>query len=55
MLPVLALAGRDIYRRRKKRPAGTFCPVCGYDLLCVAKKGYDGPTGLGTPDGTGAF
>jgi subtilase family serine protease len=28
---------------------------CGYDYLCVAKKGYDGPTGLGTPDGTGAF
>jgi hypothetical protein len=29
--------------------------VCGYDYLCVAKKGYDAPTGLGTPDGTGAF
>jgi subtilase family serine protease len=29
--------------------------VCGYDYLCVAKKGYNGPTGFGTPDGTGAF
>jgi hypothetical protein len=29
--------------------------ACGHDYLCVAKKGYDGPTGLGTPDGTGAF
>jgi subtilase family serine protease len=29
--------------------------ACGYDYQCVAKKGYDGPTGLGTPDGTGAF
>jgi subtilase family serine protease len=29
--------------------------ACGGDYLCVAKKGYDGPTGLGTPDGTGAF
>jgi hypothetical protein len=29
--------------------------TCGYDYLCVAKKGYDAPTGLGTPDGTGAF
>jgi subtilase family serine protease len=29
--------------------------TCGNDYLCVAKKGYDGPTGLGTPDGTGAF
>jgi subtilase family serine protease len=28
---------------------------CGYDYLCVAKKGYDAPTGLGTPDGDGAF
>jgi subtilase family serine protease len=28
---------------------------CGYDYLCVAKKGYDAPTGLGTPDGAGAF
>ncbi len=27
---------------------------CGYDYLCVAKKGYNAPTGLGTPDGTGA-
>jgi subtilase family serine protease len=29
--------------------------ACGYDYLCTAKKGYDAPTGLGTPDGTGAF
>ena len=29
--------------------------VCGNDYLCVAKKGYDAPTGLGTPDGIGAF
>jgi subtilase family serine protease len=28
---------------------------CGGDYLCVAKTGYDGPTGLGTPDGTAAF
>ena len=28
---------------------------CGYDYLCVAKKGFDAPTGLGTPDGIGAF
>lgn len=28
---------------------------CGFDYLCTAKKGYDSPTGLGTPDGTGAF
>jgi hypothetical protein len=29
--------------------------ACGGDHLCVAKQGYDAPTGLGTPDGTGAF
>jgi subtilase family serine protease len=28
---------------------------CGGDYLCTAQKGYDAPTGLGTPDGTGAF
>jgi subtilase family serine protease len=29
--------------------------ACGNDYLCVAKKGYDAPTGLGTPNGTGGF
>jgi hypothetical protein len=29
--------------------------ACGDDYLCAAKQGYDAPTGLGTPDGTGAF
>jgi hypothetical protein len=29
--------------------------ACGGDYLCVARKGYDVPTGLGTPNGTGAF
>lgn len=28
---------------------------CGSTYICTAKPGYDGPTGLGTPDGTGAF
>ena len=28
---------------------------CGGDYICTAKKGYDGPTGLGTPNGVGAF
>jgi subtilase family serine protease len=35
--------------------AGTGGAACGYDSLCVAGPGYDAPTGLGTPDGTGAF
>jgi hypothetical protein len=29
--------------------------ACGHDYLCTAKKGYDAPTGLGSPHGTGAF
>jgi len=28
---------------------------CGGSYLCTAGAGYDGPTGLGTPRGTGAF
>ena len=28
---------------------------CGQSYLCTAKVGYDGPTGLGTPNGTSAF
>jgi len=28
---------------------------CGGTLLCTAGVGYDGPTGLGTPNGTTAF
>jgi subtilase family serine protease len=28
---------------------------CGGTYLCTAKAGYDGPTGLGTPNGLGAF
>jgi hypothetical protein len=27
--------------------------TCGSDYLCTAKKGYDAPTGMGTPDGIG--
>jgi hypothetical protein len=29
--------------------------ACGNDYLCTAQRGYDGPAGLGTPNGTGAF
>src|SRR5439155_20866854 len=28
---------------------------CGGSYLCTAKPGYDGPTGLGTPNGIAAF
>jgi hypothetical protein len=29
--------------------------TCNPSYLCAAKPGYDGPTGLGTPDGTSGF
>ncbi|KRV48981.1 hypothetical protein AQ490_21925 [Wenjunlia vitaminophila] len=29
--------------------------ACGGDKLCTATRGYDGPSGMGTPNGTGAF
>jgi subtilase family serine protease len=29
--------------------------ACGMGYLCVAKRGYDAPTGLGTPNGTAGF
>jgi hypothetical protein len=34
---------------------GPAAQACGNDYLCVAKRGYDAPTGLGAPDGAGAF
>jgi subtilase family serine protease len=40
--------------------AWDFAPIspklrCGNDYLCVATRGYNAPTGLGTPDGIRAF
>ena len=29
--------------------------TCSPSYLCTAGPGYDGPTGLGTPNGTGGF
>jgi Subtilase family len=35
--------------------SGSAKSACGADYLCQARKGYDAPTGLGTPDGIGGF
>jgi hypothetical protein len=35
--------------------SGSSSAACGGDYLCVAKPGYDAPTGLGTPNSTTAF
>jgi subtilase family serine protease len=35
--------------------AGANGSNCSATYLCVAGPGYDGPTGLGTPNGTGSF
>jgi subtilase family serine protease len=64
---VYALAGNApkitpgyVYRHARSlfditKGSNVFGDVCGGDYLCTARKGYDAPTGLGTPDGTGAF
>jgi subtilase family protein len=58
------LSPGDLYQHRSKlfdittgdnALFGSPAATCGDDYLCAAKKGYDAPTGLGTPDGTGAF
>lgn len=45
----------DITKGSNISLTGGIGATCGHDYLCVAKNGYDAPTGLGTPDGTGAF
>jgi hypothetical protein len=35
--------------------AGGSNGFCGDDYLCTGVRGYDAPTGLGTPNGTSAF
>ena len=58
---VYALAGDHASAARAYAHPGELFDVaawangyCG-DYLCTATRGYDGPTGLGTPNGTGAF
>jgi subtilase family serine protease len=34
---------------------GLFGTSCGGNYLCTGKPGYDGPTGVGTPNGTAGF
>jgi hypothetical protein len=55
---------RDLYRhaadffditRGNNVLFGTAKQSCGDDYLCVAKRGYDAPTGLGTPNGIAGF
>jgi hypothetical protein len=55
---------RDLYRhagdffdviRGNNVLGGTVWLSCGDDYLCAARRGYDAPTGLGTPDGIGGF
>ncbi|MBV8371742.1 MAG: peptidase S8, partial [Candidatus Eremiobacteraeota bacterium] len=41
--------GNNIYK-----PVGGDC-ASSIHYICYAQKGYDGPTGFGTPNGLGAF
>jgi subtilase family serine protease len=59
---IYALAGnhrkaRYLYERRAalNDVVGGSNGRCAQAYLCTAVKGYDGPTGLGTPNGLGAF
>ena len=62
---VYALAGNTASMTAGSYPYGHVSSVfdvasgsngsCGGSYLCTGTVGYDGPTGLGTPDGTGAF
>jgi hypothetical protein len=45
----------DVTKGNNDWISGAGGAVCGHDYLCQAKRGYDAPTGLGTPDGIGAF
>lgn len=49
--------GRDPYRHKRLLLDVTSGSngSCGGSYLCTAMSGYDGPTGLGTPNGTAAF
>jgi hypothetical protein len=56
--PVSLRAARRPYRRRDALfdvTSGGGNGACGGGYLCTATAGYDGPSGLGTPNGPGAF
>ncbi len=36
-------------------PVGGSNGFCGRDYLCTGKRGYDAPTGMGSPDGLAAL
>ena len=55
-------AGRDYAHGLYQAPAGSLWDVisgsngsCGGTYLCTGVAGYDGPTGMGTPNGVAAF
>ncbi|WP_327093038.1 hypothetical protein OIE66_21055 [Nonomuraea sp. NBC_01738] len=52
-----APAGKRLYARARYLHdiTGGANGVCAGSNLCAAGQGYDGPSGMGTPDGTGAF
>jgi hypothetical protein len=45
----------DITKGSNALFGGSAKQACGDDYLCTAKRGYDAPTGVGTPDGTGGL
>lgn len=55
-------AAKRLYERARTNPGafrdirvGSNSPTCRGAAICSARAGFDGPTGLGTPNGLGAF
>ena len=50
-------SARWVYTHRSglKDVTGGSNGYCGGDYLCTGTKGYDGPSGLGSPRGVGAL
>jgi hypothetical protein len=55
--PAALASAKHIYNHRSGLTdvVGGSNGYCGNDYLCTGKKGYDGPTGLGTPRGLSAL
>jgi Subtilase family len=45
----------DVTQGTNEKSGKTFVCPASYSYICIARKGYDGPTGWGTPNGVGSL
>jgi hypothetical protein len=45
----------DVTKGTNEKAGKTFVCPASYSYICIARKGYDGPTGWGTPNGVGSL